>query len=353
GRCHGVVQTYSGAHRALGVLRRDFYAPRKVVPPWLEERLNARMVAFWFMDDGYMRVRPGRQPLAEIATDGFSDTDRQVLLRGLMRLGLPAKASRGRLYFDVPTSRRLSELIAPFVPEAMRHKLHPEVEAAVPLDPDRLRPGAPTVMFDEVEAEDVTHRPRPDRMFFCLDVEENHNFVTAGGVVHNCRPPGNRDPLPVEIENCSDYLRAQVRLIEPRVVCTLGNFSTKLLRDDTTGITRLHGQPEVRRIFGGRAVRLYPLYHPAAALYTPSMLDVLRADFARLPELLAHPAPEQPPLEDEPADEPPGPEAAAEAELEAEAAAGAEAVATGEEAAAEEEQAPPFAPPARTQLGLF
>jgi uracil-DNA glycosylase len=109
-----------------------------------------------------------------------------------------------------------------------------------------------------------------------------------------CRPPGNRDPLPGELENCQEYLEAQLRLIEPRVVCTLGNFATKLLRDDPTGITRLHGRAEERRVLGARTVRLYPLYHPAAALYTPSMLDVLRADFARLPELLALPAPEQP-----------------------------------------------------------
>src|SRR5438105_11967879 len=60
-----------------------------------------------------------------------------------------------------------------------------------------------------------------------------------------CRPPGNRDPLPVEIENCQGYLRRQVALIEPTVICTLGNFSTKLLRGDPTGITRLHGQPLV------------------------------------------------------------------------------------------------------------
>ena len=70
------------------------------------------------------------------------------------------------------------------------------------------------------------------------------------------------------------------------MVCTLGNFSTKLLRADTTGISRLHGREEVRLI-GPRAVRLYPLYHPAAALYTPSMLETLRADFHRIPEMLA------------------------------------------------------------------
>ena len=111
-----------------------------------------------------------------------------------------------------------------------------------------------------------------------------------------CRPPGNRDPLPVEIENCQEYLLRQVELIEPKVICTLGNFSTKLLRRDPTGITRLHGQSEVITL-GRRAVRLYPIYHPAAALYTPRMLQTLREDFAHLPELLAMPAAEQPPAE--------------------------------------------------------
>jgi len=111
--------------------------------------------------------------------------------------------------------------------------------------------------------------------------------------VLKCRPPGNRDPLPVEIENCEEYLFEQVALIAPRVICSLGNFSTKLLRRDPTGITRVHGQPEVITL-GRRAVRLYPIFHPAAALYTPRMLETLRGDFARLPELLALPAPDQP-----------------------------------------------------------
>jgi uracil-DNA glycosylase len=108
-----------------------------------------------------------------------------------------------------------------------------------------------------------------------------------------CRPPDNRDPHPNEIEACQDYLARQVELIEPIVICTLGNFSTKLLRGDTTGISRLHGREETR-IIGVRAVRLYPLYHPAAALYTPSTLQTLRADFDRIPELLAQGPPEQP-----------------------------------------------------------
>ncbi len=133
--------------------------------------------------------------------------------------------------------------------------------------------------------------------------------------VLKCRPPGNRDPLPQEIDACQDYLFRQMELIEPKVVCTLGNFSTKLLRGDPTGITRLHGREEVRRV-GPRRVRLYPIYHPAAALYTPKMLDILREDFARLPDLLALDAPEQPEPEPEPEPVVPEPEAAQEQEPE-------------------------------------
>jgi len=111
--------------------------------------------------------------------------------------------------------------------------------------------------------------------------------------VVKCRPPGNRDPQPNEIDSCQRYLNLQVELIEPKLICTLGNFSTKLLRADPAGITRVHGQTELRT-FGRRTVRLYPIFHPAAALYTPRMLEILREDFARLPALLALEVPEQP-----------------------------------------------------------
>ena len=112
--------------------------------------------------------------------------------------------------------------------------------------------------------------------------------------VLKCRPPGNRDPHPAEVEACQSYLLSQVELIQPRVICTLGNFATKLLRGDPAGIMRLHGRDEVR-VIGCRAVRLYPLFHPAAALYTPANVDVLRSDFARIPDLLGRTVPVVPP----------------------------------------------------------
>ncbi|MHB8641676.1 MAG: uracil-DNA glycosylase [Gaiellaceae bacterium] len=114
--------------------------------------------------------------------------------------------------------------------------------------------------------------------------------------VLKCRPPGNRDPQPDEIEACESHLFKQIELIQPRVVATLGNFATKLLSGRPLGITRVHGQEQEVELGGNRVV-LYPLYHPAAALYTPRMLEVLEVDFARLPELLGRsaapvPAPE-------------------------------------------------------------
>jgi uracil-DNA glycosylase len=104
------------------------------------------------------------------------------------------------------------------------------------------------------------------------------------------RPPGNRDPQPEEISACRPYLDRQIELIEPSVICTLGNFATKLLTRSPRGITQVRGRPQVHEV-GGRTLRIYPLFHPAAALRTPRVLDELREDFAGLPDLLAEPPP--------------------------------------------------------------
>jgi len=117
--------------------------------------------------------------------------------------------------------------------------------------------------------------------------------------VLKCRPPGNRDPQPDEIEACESHLFRQIELIEPTVIATLGNFATKLLSGRPLGITRVHGQ-EQPTMLAGRRLLLYPLYHPAAALYTPAMLKVLESDFARIPELIGSAMPE---LAPEPAQE--------------------------------------------------
>jgi len=111
--------------------------------------------------------------------------------------------------------------------------------------------------------------------------------------VLKCRPPGNRNPTAPEIDNCSGWLYSQLALVQPTVVVTLGNYATRLLREDQTPITRVRGQAELRTI-GPRVVRLLPVLHPAAALYTPSNRALLENDFSLLPALVALGAPPQP-----------------------------------------------------------
>jgi uracil-DNA glycosylase len=108
------------------------------------------------------------------------------------------------------------------------------------------------------------------------------------------RPPGNRDPQLEEIEACKPFLTRQIELIEPRVICTLGNFSTKLLTRRQDGITRVHGRPQ-DHVIAGLPIRIYPIFHPAAGLRSTAMLETLRQDFQQLPELLeaARPQPEE------------------------------------------------------------
>jgi uracil-DNA glycosylase family 4 len=122
-----------------------------------------------------------------------------------------------------------------------------------------------------------------------VGLERDELYITN---VLKCRPPQNRDPLAEEIAHCRHYLDEQIGLVAPRLVCSLGNLATKLLRGDPAGIKQVRGTVEIRT-FGDRTVRLLPLVHPAAALYHRATLDLLRADLALVPELLALPAPAQ------------------------------------------------------------
>lgn len=100
--------------------------------------------------------------------------------------------------------------------------------------------------------------------------------------VLKCRPPGNRDPQPVEIQTCTPYLREQTRTIDPDFIVTLGNFSTKFILKTDVGITRLRGTLQQAGKF-----KVFPIFHPAAAIYDRSKREIMEADFKRLGELLA------------------------------------------------------------------
>ncbi len=100
--------------------------------------------------------------------------------------------------------------------------------------------------------------------------------------VVKCRPPGNRDPRPEEIEICTrDYLDRQIQSIKPKVIVTLGRFSMALYLPNAK-ISEVHGQP--LRVKGRLVV---PMYHPAAALHQGSLRPVIESDFSKLPELIS------------------------------------------------------------------
>lgn len=99
--------------------------------------------------------------------------------------------------------------------------------------------------------------------------------------VLKCRPPGNRDPRPEEIALCAPYLREQTRTIDPEFIVTLGNFSTKFILKTDIGITRLHGTLQRAGKF-----KVFPIFHPAAALYDGSKREALENDFTTLGELM-------------------------------------------------------------------
>ena len=132
-----------------------------------------------------------------------------------------------------------------------------------------------------------------DKLLAEIGMQRGDVFIAN---VLKSRPPGNRDPQLEEIEACKPYLTRQIELIEPRVICTLGNFSTKLLTRRQDGITRVHGKAQ-DHVIAGLPIRIYPIYHPAAGLRSTAMLETLREDFKRLPALLeaARPQPEEEP----------------------------------------------------------
>jgi uracil-DNA glycosylase family 4 len=138
------------------------------------------------------------------------------------------------------------------------------------------------------EQEDLTGEPfvgRAGRLLTSLieGIGLSRGQVYIANVV-KCRPPGNRDPEPLEIESCRPYLEAQVEFIDPKVVVTLGNFATKLLLSTKDGITKLRGREFPFR----EGAVLIPVFHPSAVLRNGgTALAQARADFVVIKRALA------------------------------------------------------------------
>ena len=116
-----------------------------------------------------------------------------------------------------------------------------------------------------------------EELLASIGLTREHVFIAN---VIKCRPPGNRDPLPEEVEACRPFLDRQIELINPKLVVTLGRFSMARAFPNAR-ISRIHGQP--RKIDG---VLYYPMYHPAAALHQPRLRGVIEEDMRRIPGLI-------------------------------------------------------------------
>jgi DNA polymerase len=114
--------------------------------------------------------------------------------------------------------------------------------------------------------------------------------------VIKCRPPGNRDPLPMEVESCRPWLEQQLTLLKPKVIVTLGRFSLAHFLPNES-ISRVRGKAQTRN-----GVIIYPVYHPAAALHNGNLRKAIEDDFKKIPDLIQQAeklsAPEKPPVKE-------------------------------------------------------
>lgn len=252
-------------------------ALRALLPLWeksivdIVSMLDTFGLACWFMDDGYMRCREdqNRQPRAELAVTRLSPTEVDQIIQ-IIRSKWQLNPYRydspqgPRIMFNVQETAKLSRLIAPYVPPCMRYKLRPE-DRNVPFDSNAWAPEQPGLLYAPVRIEPY-HPARP-KPVYCIDVEETANFITPGGVVHNCRPKDNRAPAREETRTCiSLFLEREINIIRPKVIVALGASALQsLVEPSVLGTSKIsqHRGNWFTTTFAGRQYPVLATYHPA------------------------------------------------------------------------------------------
>lgn len=255
------------------------------------ERFTAITLAYWFMDDGHMRLREGRQGLAEIATCSFQEDEIDILIHHIEQLGINCykrKNEYTRIYFDAENSKKLSRIIAPYVCPSMSYKLLPEDRAVLPKPLDQKT----VPFFDHFILHQIDTTPKATRRttkdgrkiyqqvktVYCIDVANNHNFMTHSGIVHNCRPVApkgsgkqNLVPTKAQKEACRPYIEYELDTIQPHTVVLVGAVATKSI---LSGIPTNKGQGDLvgRLYLSDRwpETRFFVMYHPSYILRSQS-----------------------------------------------------------------------------------
>ncbi|MFC1967130.1 uracil-DNA glycosylase [Chloroflexota bacterium] len=120
-----------------------------------------------------------------------------------------------------------------------------------------------------------------DSLLASINLDRERVYIAN---VIKCRPPGNRDPLPTEIQHCRQWLQGQIDIISPKMIVTLGRFSMAMFFPGKT-ISKIHGTAQKKD-----GVIYYAMYHPAAALHQQSLRQAIEADMLKIPDLLAEAA---------------------------------------------------------------
>jgi DNA polymerase len=126
-----------------------------------------------------------------------------------------------------------------------------------------------------------------DSLLERISLSRENVYITN---VVKCRPPKNRDPLPIEVETCTPYLNRQIQILQPKIIVTLGRHATSYILSkagiqENAGITRLHGRVYTAKLFG-ISLSVLPMFHPAAVLHNPRYRDALERDFHFLKSLI-------------------------------------------------------------------
>ena len=262
------------ATRQIAQLREALYAAgSKQVSPVVLEGFDAQAAATLFMDDGCMRVYEGRRPAAQIAVCSFTRESAENICAAFKRLGVDCYARPNgssphmRIFFSADATPALVSLIDRFVPPSMEYKLgglrvHPYDEALWDYE------GAYPVAGEAVVEEAAEYYNR-SKTAYCLSVEGTQNFLTPGGVAHNCfphdengspQPPDERDAMA-----CMPYLFDYIDEVRPKVLFTFGKVPTQLILGQSVAITKIAGNI-FRTKIRGREYYVVPSIHPSADL---------------------------------------------------------------------------------------
>ena len=263
----GLAKTYY-----LHDLRQEWYPNgKKDFPSAALEKLDGFGLAIWYMDDGYWRRKTKEGKLrkaidVEIALGDVTKETVETVIKFFASKGYQTYAvfrSTWRLCFRYGEGIRFLEHIAEYVPFSMRYKL-PEELHSIPYNLEAYQEEAVITYWKPVNKRLLP--PKSDSyLVYCIDVEDTANFVTPAGVVHNCRPPGNRVPTTEEMEACKPYLLEQIRLVDPKIILLAGATAVKGLTGDKRAITKIRGQWIE---WDGRLCM--PIFHPSYLLRNQS-----------------------------------------------------------------------------------